>query len=255
MSIADPDLDVRMRRAAEQAIGHFLSAPKYRVGPSKQQLFETAFPFAAHAINQVRAALLLIDAGYAFPAESNARSAIEHAVTVQWMIFTHDGRKAVAAELIRDFAAVVNDAKNFTELPDDLTLRPPDGYTSDGPARSFEKMCRRFDDSRSLYVMYRRLSGSVHPSLSSITQYLDHGEEQVTGLNLEPDPTPDVDLMWACGLAAVFSVSALETLRHSRPYKAKIRKIAEEAHMPADLNASDTQPELRKPPPTTQPRL
>lgn len=115
-------------------------------------------------------------------------------------------------------------------------------------------MCRRFDDSRSLCVLYRRLSGSVHPSLSSITQYLDHGEERVTAFNLEPDPTPDVDLMSACGLAAVFAVSALETLRHSRPYKARIRKIPAGANMPADLNASDTQPELRKPPPTTRPR-
>ncbi len=29
MSIGDRDLDVRMRRAAEQAIDHFLSAPQY----------------------------------------------------------------------------------------------------------------------------------------------------------------------------------------------------------------------------------
>jgi hypothetical protein len=246
MSLSDPDLDARMRRAAEQAVDHFLGAPKFKIGRGKQQLFETSFPFAAHAINQVRAALLLIDHGYAFPAEVNARSALEHAVTVQWMILTHDGRKAVAAELIRDFSAVVEDAKHFAELPDDLIVRAPDGYKSDGPARSFEKMCRRFDHSRSLYVMYRRLSGSVHPSLSSVSQYLDHGDETVTLLRLEPDPIPDVDLMWACGLAAVFAVSALETLRHSRPYKAKIRGIASEAGMPPDLSGSDTQPELRR---------
>ena len=248
MSVGDPDLDARMRRAAEQAIDHFLSAPKYTIAAGKQQLFETSFPFAAHAINQVRAALLLVDHGYAFPAEANARSALEHAVTVQWMTFTHGGRKAVAAELIRDFAAVVNDAKHFTDVPEGLTLKAPAGYSSDGPARTFERMCMRFDDSRSLYVMYRRLSGSIHPSLTSVGQYLDHGEERVTGLNLEPDPTPDVDLMWACGLSAVFAVSALETLRRAKPYKAKIRKIAEAAGMPPDLDSSDRQPELRRPP-------
>ena len=248
MSMGDPDLDARMRHAAEQAINHFLSAPKYTIAAGKQHLFETSFPFAAHAINQVRAALLLVDHGYAFPAEANARSALEHAVTVQWMTFTHGGRKAVAAELIRDFAAVVNDAKHFTDVPEGLTLKAPAGYSSDGPARTFERMCMRFDDSRSLYVMYRRLSGSIHPSLTSVGQYLDHGEERVTGLNLEPDPTPDVDLMWACGLSAVFAVSALETLRRTKPYKAKIRKIAEAAGMPPDLDSSDRQPELRRPP-------
>ncbi len=70
----------------------------------------------------------------------------------------------------------------------------------------------------------------------------------MTGLKLEPDPTPDVDLMWACGLSAVFAVSALETLRRARPYKAKIRRIAAEAGMPPDLDSSDRQPELRRPP-------
>ena len=54
-------------------------------------------------------------------------------------------------------------------------------------------MCLRFDQSRSLYVMYRRLSESVHPSLGTITEYLDHGDEEVTALILEPKSEPNVD--------------------------------------------------------------
>lgn len=243
----DPDPEVRMRRAAELAIEHYLSAPKYNIGPGKAQLFETVFPLAAHAINQVRAALLLADHGYAFPGQANARSAVEHAVTVQWILLTHGGRSAVAAELLRHYKAVINDAQNFTEVPEGLTDGLPT-VKSEGPAKSFEQMCLRFDRSRSLYVMYRRLSESVHPSLGSIAEYLDHGEEAVTGLHLEPNSVPDVDFTWACALSAVWAVSALETLRRGRPFKAKMRKIADAGGLPVDLNASDTQPELRRPP-------
>lgn len=247
MSLPDPDLDVRMRRAADQAIEHYLSAPKFHVGPGKTHLFETVFPLAAHAINQVRAALLLADHGYAFPGQANARSAVEHAITVQWMILTHDGRSRVAAELLRHYKAVVNDAKGFADLGGIGEGLPE--IKSEGPARNFERMCLRFDQSKSLYVMYRRLSESVHPSLGTIVEYLDHADEKVTALSLEPKTEPDGDFVWACGLSAVFAVSALETLRRGRPFKAKLRKIADEAGMPVDLSTSDTQPELRRPPP------
>jgi hypothetical protein len=217
-----------MRRAADQAIEHYLSAPTFHIGPGKTKLFETVFPLAAHAVNQVRAALLLADHGYAFPGQANARSAVEHAITVQWMLLTHDGHSRVAAELLRHYKAVLNGARNFTDL-EGVGDGLPD-VKSEGPARSFERMCLRFDESRSLYVMHRRLSESVHPSLGTITEYLDHGDEEVSALSLEPKSEPDVDFIWACALSAVFAVSALETLRRGRPFKAKIRKIAEVAH-------------------------
>lgn len=173
----------------------------------------------------MRSALLLIDNGFAFPAQANARSALEHAVTVQWMLLIHGGRAAVSAELLRHYKAVINDASEFTDIPDQLRIDLP-AITTDVSAKQFELICRRFGKNRSLYVIYRRLSEAVRPSLGSGAQYLDQSDDAVTGLRLEPGRPADADLLPACALAAVWAVSALELLRRGRPYKAKIRRIA-----------------------------
>ncbi len=60
--------------------------------------------------------------------------------------------------------ATIKDMMRSVDLPSALS-ETGKSTSNRGPARDFWKMCDRFSGNRGLYVLYRRLSDSVHPSL------------------------------------------------------------------------------------------
>lgn len=76
--------------AAGEALELFASFKSIDIDPSEQYAFKVVYPLAAHAMEEIKAALILIDAGLPYPAEGNVRSAVQHAVTCQWILHTHD---------------------------------------------------------------------------------------------------------------------------------------------------------------------
>jgi hypothetical protein len=157
--------------------------------------FQPIFPLAAHAMEQVKAALILIDAGLPYPAEVNARSAFQHAVTAQLVLLTAGGKHAALDEMDRTHSATVRDVAAAVELPPELLEELDHGPTSSGPARLFWQMCDRFSGDKGLYVLFRRMSDSVHPSLRTLMYHLRTDYERgVFGLDLSRPTDPSQSL-------------------------------------------------------------
>lgn len=224
------------------------------VATSCQRRFNAVWPCAAHALGQVRAALILLDAGLAFVADANARVALEHALLAQWILLTDGGDEAVVSEVRRQFRAKVVDITTFIELPEHLA--PGDPVASDGPARRFLQLCDRFsppiasDSDRGrkqklLYTMYRGLGGAVHPSTRTWEQYFNWDDSGVSGLTKDGKPGPGIDLMPALALSAVLAVDAVEELRVGKPRLGKLGDLAKKYGLPASLRGDDQEPELQ----------
>jgi hypothetical protein len=58
----------RLRSAAEEAVEFFYSGPQFEVSEEDRVPFQTIFPLAAHTMKEVRAALILMDAGRSYVA-------------------------------------------------------------------------------------------------------------------------------------------------------------------------------------------
>jgi hypothetical protein len=108
-------------------------------------------------------------------------------------------------------------------------------------------MCERFSPDKMLYVLYRRMSDSVHPSARTLNVHLDADEERgIYGLTSNSDPEPEPDLLLALAFSAIFAVSAVEYLRRGQTRIADFRALVEAYGMPLDLTGDDTRVELHR---------
>ena len=110
----------QLRGAIRDALDCFRDGPAFEILAADQNKFKVVYPLSAHVMELVEAADLLVDTGLPYAAEPCARAALQHAVTAQWVILTHDGERQVIAELKRNHRATVRDFSMSAELPDDL---------------------------------------------------------------------------------------------------------------------------------------
>lgn len=234
------ELSSRAIGAAREALECFRNGPAYEVLDADRDKFQVVYPLSAHVMEQVSAALILIDAELCYPAESNARSAFQHAVTAQWVVLTEGGEDQVLAEMKRTHSTTVEDFSLSVDLPDELLSVIGDRPKSQGPARDFWWMCSRFSNDKALYVMFRRLSDSVHPSLRTFNEHLQADDARgVFALSARSSPEPEPDLLISLTIAAMLALSAVEGLRRGQTRMPAIRGIADRWQVPVDLRGDD----------------
>lgn len=135
-----------------------------------------------------------------YAAENCARAALQHAVTAQWVLLTADSERDVLAEMKRNHSTTLQDVSSHLALPDNLLEDIEKGPTYKGPARWFWQMCERFSPDKTLYVLYRRMSDSVHPSLRTFVYHLEADDQRgVFALNpRSPGPYSQASRVMAC---------------------------------------------------------
>lgn len=229
-------------------IDHWDTHRQFSVAVSKLREFQVCYPLAAHAINQARAALALMDADLHYMARANARVAFEHALVAQWMILTYKGEESVIYKAERHRRAEMMDLRRVTKLTEELEAElavPLRGVE----LPKMQDVCDRFDNGqRSIYSVYRQLSGSVHISLATVTAYMDINDQGVERLLSAPRPKESSDLALAVGWSAALAADAIESLRRGRPFRAKVRKVAAAHRLPSDLAPWDSTPDLQRSP-------
>ena len=192
---------------------------------------------------------MLIDAALPYAAETNARAAFQHAVTAQWVLLTHHGEQDLLTEMRRNHSTTVKDFSLSATLPEDLLSAAQAATASKGPARDFWQMCARFSRDKSLYVLFRRMSDSVHPSLRTFTYHLDADDERgVFGLIERSPRDPEPDLLISLAVSAMLALSAVEALRKDHARMPEVLTIAERWEVPLDLRGDDLSPQLGDPP-------
>lgn len=234
--------------AARACVEHWDTHRQFSIAGSKTRKFQVCYPLAAHAVNQVRASLVLMAEGLHYMARVNARVAFEHALLAQWIILTFNGEEAVVNKAERHRRAIMVHLRRVTELPSELEseLSVP---LRGAELPKIQDICDRFDNGkRSVYSLYRQLTGSVHVSLDTVSSYMDFNNEGVERLLSAPRPKDDTDFPLAVGWSAILAVDTIESLRRGRPFRAKIQRLAASYTLPSDLRAADTMPHLQRRP-------
>lgn len=245
-SASELQLRERCLRAAVRTVQMFDEPLPWEVDGPDTALFQLVYPLVCHTVEQVKAALKLIEVHLAYPAEANARIAYQHAITAQWMLLTKDSAKGIGVEMLAQLDKQVSEFGTIVDLPEELLDDTDEAERVGGSlrrhheAQNFKTMCDRFGTEHLLYLTFRRLSGPVHPSLATMHQHLilpppAASEPFAPTLRPHSDPVPSLDLLMAVAMSAVFAVNAVETLRLGQPRLARVVHIARENHIPPSL--------------------
>ncbi|MEV0898133.1 hypothetical protein [Actinoplanes sp. NPDC049802] len=232
--------------AAHACLDHWRTAPAFVVDAESTRRFNATYPVVAHAMAQVVAALSLHSQGLVYAARANIRVAFEHALAAQWVVHTDQGEEALIGSMSRLHRNVVRGMRDGgAVIPPNLLadLNHPVGE----PQLKIEVVAERFDGgTKSIYGLYRGLTGAVHVSLATLATYIEwRGDDQPPALRLAAEPDADPDQLLVLGWSPVLALSAIESLRSGQPYLAKIRHLAAAHELVADLGQFDSQPDLQ----------
>ncbi len=101
-------------------------------------------------------------------------------------------------------------------------------------ARHFEQVCKELH-AEPLYVVYRSLSASCHPSTAAVGHYVDFerrvfGKEDVRQQNQAVLPT-----LWTTAATLLWSSRALDELVMHKPRKPQLRSVTKRTGIPSFL--------------------
>jgi hypothetical protein len=227
--------------AARACVEHFRSAPAFVVPEDSTRAFSATYPIVAHAIGQVAAALILRDQGLDYVARANVRVAFEHALLAQSVVHTPDGEDPLIASMNKLQRNMLRDLKTGgAELSPEMLAEADAPFTD--PEAKVADIADRFDGgSRSIYGLYRNLTGAVHVSLATIGAYMElRGEDQPPRLLRDAKPDTDPYHTLALGWSAILAVSAVESYREGDPYREWINTTAREQQVVPDLGPNST---------------
>lgn len=230
-----PDVGT-LRRAYGDLLSLYDGQRHMRVGRQNAERLFLLHGLIAHAVAQGRAAFVLLgDPRLASCAEVNARVAFEHALTAQYVHLRRPSGLDEFEQLIRyrefRFQKAVKRLPNFA-LPDDVEeVR----WVEKPTMNNFFWLCEQFDESGWLYLPYRVLCNSTHPSNSTLASYLHQGDGDLPELRMEARVDDTRAILWAITFSTLMAVGVLEDLRRSKPNKARVQRIASSIQVPALL--------------------
>jgi len=207
------------------------------LGHRKQREFWLLWGLIAHSIAQAQAALVLVDdPRLSVCGEVNARVALEHALLAQYVHAHPDGiaqleqllafHTRTLAESLKDFPTQDPELAEFLEdtLSHPRVKRPAIG--------DIGALLREFDPTGTLYVPYKLLCQTAHPSSSTITRYLviEEGQRPQHMRQVAP-PEDKRPVLWAITLAVLLALGVQEDLRRTKPNKARLRSVAASVSM------------------------
>ena len=234
--------------AAHTCIKHFRTAPAFVVEDGLVRAFQATFPLVAHAMNQVAAALTLLEQGLGYAARANVRVAFEHAMIAQSVVHTRDGEELIVGSMQKLQRNILRDMRTSgAELTPELDAEIDAPFVN--PELSFQRIADRFDNgSKAIYGLYRHLTGAVHVSLATVNAYMDlRGEGQPPALLREAKPDVDPDQTLALGWSAVLATSAVESFRQGDPFREWVNTVAQDHELVPDLGPYDSQPYWQRP--------
>lgn len=248
-----------LRAAARQCVAESKQLPKpLAVNRSYEDMFRVGYPMAANALN-LSSVALDIWAHLPWVAMANARIALEHALTAQWVLLTDGGDEQLVKHLEHDyltrtkqFSKALRDNPELSSGVDAGLLAQFEEVASrqSAPGRerswSMQDVFARFDSSGLFYDSYRELSAAVHPSHGTITAHLDIAAEEGTQ-RIHPSGSgaagSDEGFSTGVALASLWALDFIERCLTGQPGPSQAARIAVEVQLPYDLAFSDQAPE------------
>ncbi|MFI7027036.1 hypothetical protein ACIBMZ_30495 [Micromonospora sp. NPDC049900] len=228
---------------AHAALEYWHQAEPFKVDHALVRKFNATYATVAHTMAQVAAAVALHQQGSVYAARVNARVALEHALVAQWVVHNEHGEDQLIGSMNRIHRNMVQDLHQAgvvipPQMQGDLT------HPSGEPQLNFMTIAHSFDDgTRSIYGLYRQMTGAVHVSLATLTTYIEWREDSaVPALRPSAAGERDSEQFLALGLSAVLALSAIERLRSGQPHLATVYKLAESHELVPDLRPAQFTP-------------
>jgi hypothetical protein len=229
-----------LRQVTETLIQLHNQSGSINVGRQKVERLYVLHGMISHTLEAADAALKLIDSNHSHMARALARIAFEHAVVAQWTHLDSNGINSLQEKVTINYKKYYQEADRLIKMPIDIqeafqAMSIPEKTPSE--LFSFENTCKSFVDTEWFYITYRILSGSVHPSNSTMRDYFFEDEEKpdlpilLNKANVS-DVTP---ILFTLALSCVLAVGVYEDIRRGKPFKKKVQDIAKQANLPTML--------------------
>lgn len=228
-----------------------------RVAREHEDAFRIGFPLVAHALNTCDVALDVWDR-FPWVARANARVALEHAFSAQWVYITEDGPQQLLNYMshssltrVQDFATAIKDQPGLTALVPPEVLASFTEYAAkealpgDERSRNLQNQFGRFEGSGLFYDSYRDMSAGIHPSLGTLTAHFEFDETGVPKrVSRNGSATEESDsVAEGLALAALWALNFLEKCRADLKDAGRAAEIGQAARLPYDLAHSDSHTE------------
>lgn len=122
-----------------------------------------------------------------------ARAALETGMTVIWIDQVPDAAEASLNERNRMVSNMIEELRNssYADSISDLSVPEWEVFETEstGQARHFRQLLERIGNSDA-YVLYRELSGLVHPGVRLADEYLSHDADSILSLTADPPVGP-----------------------------------------------------------------
>lgn len=170
--VAVPD-NLTLEAWIEECIGHLRDAKEFDVLAVHSNEFLLLYGVAARIVRYSDAYLQLARSGFLGEAVVLARTALEHAVTLQWVFIVDGGidryRLEVAHERIEHYRNLAGwlESQQLAEAVADLEA-PPEGKR----LPPFMNMLRELDQDRFLEASYHILSQHVHVTHAAVASFV-----------------------------------------------------------------------------------
>lgn len=234
---------IAIRRACDSLIRLYESEDSISVLREDSTKIQVLHGLCQHAVNQGRAALVLLDADLSGQAVVNIRVALEHAVTAQWALLTPNGIGRLESGAKKK-SSLYYESANLNMIIDTTAMGKTAGWNELDQFPNFSSICDELDSthdpkvakSGTLRFEYVRLSQSVHVTGSTIAGYLGVNQETVT-TTLNCDQADRFAVPNLCDLAMALAMSCwvVESLRAAPNRLGEVERIASEVNIPASL--------------------
>ncbi|MFG1782643.1 DUF5677 domain-containing protein [Rhodococcus oryzae] len=181
-----PD-DAALEAWIEQCVIHLRDAENFDVYRPHKDEFLLLYGVAVRIIRYSDAYLRLVRCGLVGEAVVLARTALEHAVTLQWVFIVDGGINRFRVDIGHDR---IQHYSNLAEWLDHHELAEAVAALDDPPEGKrlppFMNMLRDLDEEKFLETSYHILSQHVHVTHAAVTSFIESGAEELH-IRYEPE--------------------------------------------------------------------
>ena len=197
-------------------------------------------------LETVRACLLLLDNGLGEASLPLVRKCYEYGVVAQWLNVTQQSNAYFVVSKTNWHKLDKEALKSGVTFPIEVihemeSVPPPDKTPDSNVLENFAEVCNSFQ-AGGLYLLYRHLSGSVHPWFAATCRWL-HEDDNPTGLRFEDPPKMDpVMMLWPLAAGLLWVGRALDLHIVHKPRQSALQDAGRRLGIDTVLKAMPSQP-------------
>lgn len=207
-----------------------------RLRPEYQKAFPWIYPLYLRIKRFCETYLILLEKDFSSEAALQARSAIEHAVTLQWILLKDDGIERFQRKAQHDHRSFYKDLGNWLDINEirDYVAGLPELGTGDKLPR-FSQIIKEFDSKYFLEVCYRILSQYVHVTHVAVESFVNRSSNPLTFKD-EPNFNFRLPTSYAVASSMMLAKWAMAVMKGDENELLALDRLSEELRIPVTLS-------------------